>query len=230
MFPVTAVTAEKDFSAAVFDDPARPERFVTVFQRSAGKVTTRCGSDGGVADLRAFVPVKFTDVLRLDPEGPEPRTHTEGRDKDDICMAQRPDRIILQVVVMIVGDDDEIQLRQFAPPDGGLAVTGDDPGNRCGVAEDRIRHKTGIAQLKDQAGMTQPVNAERILERSAAVVPVLFLRDLKGGGIFRFEKKLEKAGFFYGFFRHKIVGFQVMKSAVPECFIFLPRRILGCGR
>ena len=85
---------------------------------------------------------------------------------------------------MIVGDNDEVQRRQFAPQDGRLAVTGDDPGDRCGITEDRIRHKPGIAQLKDQAGMTQPVNAERILERSAAVVPVLLLRDLGGGGIF----------------------------------------------
>ena len=44
MFSVAAVTAEKDFSAAVFDNPARPERLETVFQRSAGKMTTRLPS------------------------------------------------------------------------------------------------------------------------------------------------------------------------------------------
>lgn len=60
------------------------------------------------------------------------------------------------MVVVIVGDQDEVELRQLPAGQGRGAVTAHDAGERRGVAENRIGQEPFAAQLEDQARMAEP--------------------------------------------------------------------------
>ena len=55
------------------------------------------------------------DPFRRDSPAPETRTDSERHDEMSLCISQEADRFIFQMIVMIVGDDEEIERRQFIP-------------------------------------------------------------------------------------------------------------------
>ena len=90
------------------------------------------------------------------PPAAQPRADAERGHEGDLAVAQRPDGVVFEMVVVIVGDQDEVEFRQLPAGQGRGAVTAYDAGERRGVAENRIGQEPFAAQLEDQARMAEP--------------------------------------------------------------------------
>ena len=110
------VAAEEHRMPARPDDQRRPQRRVAVLQAAAGEVLRRRGRDRqvGAGQRVRFPPVELGDALCRHAPGFEVRADAERGDEGHVAPRQFANRRVVEVIVVIVGDEHQVHRRQCA--------------------------------------------------------------------------------------------------------------------
>ena len=108
------------------------------------------GDDLNSGNCCIIVPVHLNDPVGRNAPASQTGSYAKRGHDGKLFLSESPDRFVFKMVIVIVGNDHEIQLRDLFPGEGGWHKTADDTGERGSVAENRIHHETDSPQLKDQ--------------------------------------------------------------------------------
>lgn len=158
---VAAVTAEEEVDPLAANDPGGPEGLVAVPEATAGEMLGRGRYQGDTAHPGLLPPVQFADLLLRNPPGHEARPHPEGRDEVADLLLQRQYGPVIEMVVVIMGEDHPLDGRQRFQGDGRLMpALGAEPLHRRGpLAEHGIRQPERALQLQQQSGVAEAPHA-----------------------------------------------------------------------
>ena len=150
----------------MFDDEARPQRFVVVGQAAAGVVA---GGQGGVADavdFGALPPVEFGDFVGRHAPFAQRHAQTERDDETAAACGQLLNAGFFEVVVMAVRNEDDIGGRYVGKRgDRRLEAVHHHGHGRDGAAEHGVGDNGLAADAHQQGGMAEPNKAAFALGR-----------------------------------------------------------------
>src|SRR4029453_11629348 len=129
---VSRVATEVQPPARTHDHPGGPEARVPVEQIALAEVLRRCADEPHPPILVAVPPVQLFDAR--DPALPEPGLEPERHDEERVMRRGQPrDRPGIEVVVVIVGDHDDVDSRQILEGEPrGTEPARTRPGQRTG--------------------------------------------------------------------------------------------------
>ena len=168
---VTAVAAEKEPPLERGQGKTQPERTV------AGKATAGIVARGlgmhvqSAAQRDGFIPVQFRDGrLRIAPAH-ERRAHAQPADHATHLAPQCRCRGIVQMIPMVVGNEQRVDVRHIRRRIDVTARKGRVAARqgRGVLAEHRVDKQTVAAQLHEIRGMSQPDNHIRVAVQGAQV-------------------------------------------------------------
>ena len=154
---VAAVAAEEDAAVRRFQHEAGPQGLV-LRESATGIVAGRDEADANAVQVDAVAPVGLADALALKAPAPKMRARAESaRDKAD-ARFQRRDRGVVQVIPVIVGDEQSVNVGHVLRRAGRASGKGPraERHRRGVIAEHRINEQALAAQLEKKAGMPEP--------------------------------------------------------------------------
>ena len=163
---VAGVCAVEDAKAGVVDDPGAEESLVAVPEAAAGEVLrgrggeankTGAGRSGAGVDFRLLVPFALADFFGVDAPAAQVIADA-ARDDEPVRLASEfLDGALVEVVVVVVGEDDGLERREIANGDGRLmeAFGTGEPDGRGAMGEDWVREPEGILQLNEDSGVAE---------------------------------------------------------------------------
>lgn len=86
-------------------------------------VARRCGRDAEIGDVKGVVPIELVDLRQGNSPAFEMCTDAEWHREMRSPAREGLHRRHIEVIVMIVRDDDEIDIRQFPDRNGGRMKT-----------------------------------------------------------------------------------------------------------
>ncbi|MNL11745.1 hypothetical protein D3C87_1325910 [compost metagenome] len=158
---VAAVSAEEHAQVGVLDDPRGPEAAVAVGQPAAGEVLGGGGGQAQAVDVGGLPPVQLFDLGGVYAPGDQLVADAQRRDEPAGLGVQFRDSGAVQVVVVVVRQDDARDRGQVFDADRRrVKARGAGPLHRRGACgEDGVRQPVAAAQLHEQGGMPEPVEA-----------------------------------------------------------------------
>ncbi|BEE09437.1 hypothetical protein VAWG005_22490 [Aeromonas dhakensis] len=125
---IAAVAAEEQVEIIAADDPGGPQSQVAIAQAAAGEVLGRRGDELNAIDPGLLPPVQLPDLVRRHAPGAEPGPDPERGDEVRHPPLQRHYGGVIQVVIVIVGEDHPGQGRQILKSHGrGVPAFGTEP-------------------------------------------------------------------------------------------------------
>ncbi|MNQ52647.1 hypothetical protein D3C85_666710 [compost metagenome] len=158
---VTAVTAEEEIGSLPANDPGGPQGLVAIAKATAGEVLGRGGDKLNAADPGLLPPIQLPDLVPGDTPGNQARPHAERRDEVADLLLQRQDGVMVEVVVVIMGEDHRLYGGQRIQGDGRcVPALGAKPLHRRGaLAEHGIRQPELALQFEQQTGVAEAPHA-----------------------------------------------------------------------
>ena len=147
-------------AAARLQHPAAPQRAIAAPGRATAEVLRRGARDGQtkVVCRLAIPPAVLADRRRAEP--PQLAAHTDRRHPPGFRVAPNDasQRAAIEVVVVIVGEDDEVQRRQVVERDtrADPAPRSRETERRGALAPHRIGQHVERSQLQQRAGVSDP--------------------------------------------------------------------------
>ncbi|MND87734.1 hypothetical protein D3C80_797420 [compost metagenome] len=158
---VAAVAAEEEACVAVDHHPRGPEGAVAVEQATAGKVLRRGSDELDAIDFRALPPIQLADFARVDAPLDQGVAYAQ-RGKEVFGLVRELEHgLMIQVIVVVVGQDHRFDRWQFFQADRWLVETlGAGPlYGRGTLGEDRVGDPEFVAQLEQHRGVAQAIDA-----------------------------------------------------------------------
>src|SRR6218665_281897 len=137
---------------------AAPERHVVVEQVAARGMARGRADDLQVPHLRALPPVQLDDALLGDAPIGQMRSHAERHHEAGVPVLHGHQGRVVEVIVMVVGDDDGVDARQRVERDEGrVPPLRTRPGEgRGALAPEGIRDDAVAIDLHQIGGMPEP--------------------------------------------------------------------------
>ena len=155
------VASEIDNSIGGLQDVSAPQSFVAIEKAATGKVECGYGVDEHFADGNGLAPIEF--VHWADGVRAKKTADAEWYDKATLAAnGEAAESCEIEVIEVIVAEEDDINRRQFLPPDAGRATAARaDPLKRAGAfGPDRVGEDVGAALLKQDGGVVDERDSE----------------------------------------------------------------------
>src|SRR5690606_12638754 len=110
MRPIAAVSAEENLFCRTLDHPRSPKCRKLISQATTRKVSSGSESKSQRTELSLFPPRQLVDVFLGNTPSLKMRSHAQGNKKFPGFRFQFLDRSIVEVIVMIVGNQDQVNL------------------------------------------------------------------------------------------------------------------------
>ena len=158
---VAGVAAEVEVEALAADDPGSPQGAVSVAQAAPGEMLRRRGDQTEAVHLSLLPPVEFTNFIGRHAPVHDSGAHAERRDEVADLALQFKDRVVVEVIVVVVRQDHRLDRWQRVDGDGRrVPALGAVPLHGRGTfAENRIGQPEFAVELEQQAGMAQAPDA-----------------------------------------------------------------------
>ncbi|MNT35650.1 hypothetical protein D3C72_1716840 [compost metagenome] len=109
-------------------------------------------------DCRRLPPAELLHLVRSHAPIDEPIANTQGREEMLHLGRKRENALAVEVVVMVMGEDDPLDLRQVCKRDGQRVETlwADPLHRRSPLGKDRVREPEATSQLERHRRVAQP--------------------------------------------------------------------------
>ncbi len=155
---VAGVAAVVDAVLLPGDDPGRPQGVLGVAQPAPAEVPGRGGGEGEAADAGRLVPVQLPQPAGGKAPVFEVGAHAQRHREDGVRAGQRLDGRHVQVVVVVVGDDDDVDGAEGGQGQRDRVQTlGPGEGERgAALAPHRVEEHALPVDLGEHAGVAHP--------------------------------------------------------------------------
>jgi len=173
---ITRITGEEEASLGPRDHPRRPEGLAVVAQAAFAPMLGRQASDRHAASIDGLPPVELQDPLDALPTQQIAIGQWHQEERLRVALGQGTQGRQIEVVIVIVGDDHEVDRRQVLQRHPRRhEAPGAQEGDRARrLGPDRIGQEGHVIHLHEQGRMTDPGEGRaampRVLPQERSVV------------------------------------------------------------
>src|SRR5690625_3278736 len=158
---ITGITQKINLLVPDLQHPAAPECPIAIKKCSTGKMLGRQTMETHSLKFHAFAPIFFFKIRQSTPLKP-PRN--PQRKKVARRIAQNLNRIVVEMIVMIVADHDRVDRRQLRKLQTGCSLPArpDKLNRRTAIAENRIGQNIQPVGLNQKSRVADPRNLQTV--------------------------------------------------------------------